>query len=71
MLDQKQIITIDDKKYDVDSLTDKGKAIIINLQRVDVKVEQMKFEISAFETAKGKLLEELAKEVPNFKEVQD
>lgn len=66
-----KFVTIDEKKYDVNSLTDKGRAIIINLQRLDVKIEQLQFEVSAFDTARSKLLEELAKEVQHFKEYVD
>lgn len=69
MNEEVKVITIDDKKYDLNSLTDKGKAIIINLQRIDAKIEQLQFDVSLCDTAKGKLLEELGKEVPNFKEL--
>lgn len=64
-------ITIDEKKYDIDSLTQKGTMIISNLQRIDKETEDLQFKISAYQLAKGKLLEELGKEVPNFKEVKE
>lgn len=71
MADEVKTITIDDKKYDLESLTDKAKSIITNLQRVDKLLTQQQFELSIYQLGRAKLLEELAKEVPNFTEVTE
>jgi len=71
MADEVKTITIDDKKYDMESLTEKSKSIIANLQRVDQLLTQQQFEVSISQLGRAKLLEELAKEVPNFKEVTE
>lgn len=64
-------ITIDDKKYAIDSLTEKGQSIILNLQKVEATLASSQFDVTVAQLAKAKLLDELGKEVQNFTEVTE
>ncbi len=68
-INELRTIKIDDKHYDIKSLTERGTNLISNIQRVDTVIERHQLELSISQLAKAKLLEELVKEVPKFKEV--
>ena len=64
-------IKIGEKAYAVDSMTEYGRNILQDLQKVDGVLNQQQLLVSVTQLAKGKLLEELTKEAANFTEVED
>ncbi len=56
------MITIDNKEYDTESLSDEAKAQLGSIQFVDRKIAELKAEVAAMQTARnayGKALTEL------------
>ena len=45
-------ITIDDKEYDVDSLSDESKAQLVSLQYVEAELSRLQAQMAAFQTAR-------------------
>jgi len=64
-----QTISIDDKKYDLASVTDLGSNIISNIQKLDSLTNDLQFKLNVNQLARAKLIDELGKEIPKFKEV--
>lgn len=46
-------ITIDDKEYDFDSLSDNAKANVVNLQFVQQEIKKLRGQIAVFQTAES------------------
>ena len=56
------MITIDNKQYDTDTMSDEAKAQLGSIQFVDRKIAELKAEVAAMQTARnayGKALTEL------------
>jgi len=58
-------ITIDGKKYDMDTLSDEAKAQIQSIQFVDSKVTQLQSELAVYQTARNAYVANLKGELPN------
>lgn len=63
-------INIGDKVYEADSITEQGVNIINDIQKVEQVLSRQQLEVSITQLAKAKLMEELQKELPKFKEVE-
>jgi hypothetical protein len=63
-------ISLGDKVYEADSITEQGVNIINDLQKVDQVLARQQLEVSITQLAKAKLMEALQEELPKFKEVQ-
>ena len=48
-----QMVTIDGKEYDVDTLSDDAKGQLISLQVTDQKIAQLQQELAIFQTARA------------------
>jgi hypothetical protein len=70
MADKVKSITIDDKKYALDSLSEKCKVLLSTLQRCEELISQKQFELSIAHLGRAKLLDEIAEEVPNLVQVE-
>ena len=46
-------ITIDEKDYDVDDLSDEAKAQVISLNFVDAQLNQLQLKVAAMQTARN------------------
>ena len=46
-------ITIDEKDYDVDDLSDEAKAQVISLNFVDAELNQLQLKVAAMQTARN------------------
>ncbi|MDG1026611.1 MAG: DUF6447 family protein [Gammaproteobacteria bacterium] len=58
-------ITIDDKEYDVESLSDESKAQLVSLRYVDSELERLQAHAAALQTARiayGRALKETLEE---------
>ena len=58
-------ITIDDKEYDVESLSDESKAQLVSLRYVDSELERLQAQAAALQTARiayGRALKETLEE---------
>lgn len=62
-------ITIGDKVYDAESITEHGVNVINDLQRVDQVLARQQMDVSITQLAKAKLMEALQAEMVNFVEV--
>lgn len=62
-------IKIEDKTYDVASLTEKGVQLVNNIQMVDQVISTKQLEANIASVAKDKLVAELVAEAVNFTEV--
>ena len=62
--------TIGDKVFEASSITEHGTNIINDLQKVDSILAQQQLQVSITQLAKGKLMEELQKEMANFTEIK-
>ena len=67
-------ITIDDKEYDVESLSDESKAQLVSLRYVDSELERLQAHAAALQTARiayGRALKETLEEgkAPEVNEV--
>lgn len=63
-------LTIGDKVYEADSITEQGVNVINDIRKVDTELSRLGLQKSIAELAKVKLMEELQKELPKFKEVE-
>lgn len=63
-------LTIGDKVYEASSITEQGVNIINDIKKVDGELHRLGLQRSITELAKVKLMEELQKELPKFKEVE-
>ena len=63
-----KIITIDDKQYDLDDLTDQAKAQLTNLQFVDMQIQQLNNEWAVADTARIGYTNALKAELKNIKD---
>jgi hypothetical protein len=63
---QQALITIDDVAYLRDSLGSRGENIIIEIQRIDQKINELQFDLRICSLAKAKVAESLQEELPNF-----
>lgn len=59
-------ITIDNKKYDVDSLSEEAKAQIANIQFVDAELARLQAQAAALQTARIAYSNELQKHLDAF-----
>jgi len=64
-------LTIGDKVYDAESITEKGVNIINDIKKVDGELAKIGLQKSITELAKVKLMEELQKETEKFTEVEN
>lgn len=64
-----QVLTIGEKTYFADSVTEHGSKILGDIQKVEQQVGSYTLQMSIANLAKAKLIEELEKEIPKFKEV--
>ena len=46
-------ITIDEKDYDVDDLSDEAKAQVVSLNFVDAELNQLRLKVAAMQTARN------------------
>ena len=46
-------ITIDNKQYDTETMSDEAKAQLASIQFVDRKIAELKAEVAAFQTARN------------------
>ena len=46
------IITIDNKEYDIDSLSDEAKAQLVSLQFCDQELQRLQAQAAAYQTAR-------------------
>ena len=65
-----ETISIGDKVYDAQSLTEMGANLINDIKKVEAQIGNYSLQLSIANLAKAKLAEELQKEIPNFKEVE-
>lgn len=57
-------ITIDNKEYNTDDLTDNAKAQIGSLQATDAKIQQLQMDIAIMQTARNAYAQALAGQLP-------
>lgn len=65
------MIQIGEKYYKEDSITETGRSILNDITKVNQKLGEQQLLLNIIQLAKGKLIEELEKEIPNFEEVED
>ena len=65
-----QTITINDKVYRTDSITENGINLINDIKKVDAELGRILLQKSITELAKTKLMEVLEMETPNFIEIK-
>lgn len=65
-----QTVTIGEKIYLADSLTEHGVNIINDVRSVETRIKQLQLDVAIADLARGKLMEELQKEVPKFTEIE-
>jgi len=53
-------INIDGKEYDTDTLTDDAKSQIVSIQFVDQRLQQLRAELSTYQTARNAYAKALA-----------
>jgi len=58
-------VTIDDKEYSIDALSDDAKANITNVQLVDQKIAQAQQEIAILQTARNAYIAALKASLPS------
>tara|TARA_X000000368_G_scaffold241451_1_gene190680 strand:- start:5915 stop:6133 length:219 start_codon:yes stop_codon:yes gene_type:complete len=61
---EKEKVTIDDKEYSVDSLSENAKAQLANIQFVDAQILQLNNEWAVADTARIAYTNALKKELP-------
>ena len=47
-----QTITIDNKEYDLETLSDETKALLISLQYVDSEIQRLNAQVAVYQTAR-------------------
>jgi len=70
MADEKQVLKINDKGFDPESVTEAGQKIIDDIYKVDSQIAHHQMNASICEVARGTLLSALEKESENFTEVE-
>jgi hypothetical protein len=69
MTEEVKTITIENKTYDVASLTEKGVQLVNNAQMIDQVIARHQLDLNIANVAKDRLVAELVTEAVNFKEV--
>jgi hypothetical protein len=64
MPEQPQTVTIDDKEYTLDNLSDKAKNDMASMRVVDQKIEQNKQELAILQTARNAYARSLKEQLP-------
>ena len=62
--EESQKVTIDDKEYDPDKLSDAAKGQIVNLQVVDQEIASLKQKLAIAQTARNAYATALKEELP-------
>ena len=58
-------VTIDNKEYDIDSLSNEVKQHIVNLQLCDQEIQRLQIQLGIAQTARGAYSNALNAELPN------
>jgi len=64
-----EFVQIGDKKYDVESISERGVTIIEDIEKVDELIKFQQIQLSVSSLARGSLIERLSEETKNFTEV--
>ena len=70
MPEQPKTVTIDDKEYTLDNLSDKAKEDLASLRVVDQKIEQNKQELAILQTARNAYARSLNEQLPDVTEAK-
>jgi len=70
MTQEPQHITIGEKTYESNSLTEAARAIITDLQRIDALIETQKLAVSTSTVARDFIFAKLEAESVNFTEIE-
>lgn len=70
MPEQPQTVTIDNKEYPLDNLSDKAKQDLASLRVVDQKIEQNKQELAILQTARNAYARSLNEQLPEVTEAE-
>lgn len=62
--DKKPVITIDDKDYEQDQLTDTAKACINHINSLDQKIASAQFNLTQLQVGREAFVEKLKAELP-------
>ena len=62
--EESQKVTIDDKEYDPDNLSDSAKGQIVNLQVVDQEIASLQQKLAIAQTARNAYATALKEELP-------
>jgi len=67
---EQQTVTIGEKKYDANSLTERASALLGDISKVDERLNAANLDVSIFNVARSALVSDLLKETENLKEIK-
>jgi len=65
MTEEKKVITIDDKEYTADELSDAAKACINHINSLEQKIGSAEFNLDQLKVGRNAFVEMLKKELPD------
>ena len=64
------IITVGEKNYNVEDLTEAAKTLITDIRKVEIELESATRQLSIFLYAKNSLVDRLSAEIANIPDIQ-
>ncbi len=68
---EREVLTLDDKKYYLDSVSEDGKRLISNIDIIHKEMQRIDIQMNIARIAYDKLLSELKEMSESFEQVQD